>query len=125
MTDEELAKLDEARGREATALYYEGIGRISCSRDIRTGRWFRPEIDEVATTAARLAREGWMPLVDPRLEAAREIIVRFSAIRDFPGSASLWRDTAKDTPNDKAALTYIASCLPEGYSIADLPPVPE
>lgn len=75
--------------------------------------------------AARLAREGWMPPVDPRSEAAREMIVRFYEITRFPGLVEAWRNPARDNKRSKAAIAYIASCLPEGYSVADLPPVPE
>ena len=71
MTDEELAKLDEARALEATMM-------------------------------------------------ARSI-----EVQGFLTAADLWRNPDSDTTHRKAALTYLASCLPEGYSIADLPPMLE
>jgi hypothetical protein len=58
MTDEEL---DMAVGHEAVRLWRESGASA-----------FTPMTD-VATTAARLAREGWMP-VDPDLLAVREIV---------------------------------------------------
>lgn len=122
MTEEELAKLDEARAREAEAQFYEKINRPDLAKKIRAGQL---ELDPTTTIAARLARTGWMPPVDPRLDAAREIIARFYEIMRFPGLAEAWRNPAKDNKTSKAAISYLASCLPEGYSIADLPPVPE
>lgn len=122
MTEEELTKLDEARAREAEAQYFEQIKLPNYAKKVRAGEL---EVNAMTAIAARLARTGWMPPVDPRLEAAREITARIDAVRGFSDTAAFWRDPAGDTPNDKAVITYIASCLPEGYSVADLPPVPE
>lgn len=122
MTDEELAKLDEARAREAEAQYYEQLDCHGFANKIRAGQL---GLHPMTAIAARLARTGWMPPVDPRLEAAREMIARICEVQGHFDVAGLWCNPDEDTTNFKAVVADLASCLPEGYSIADLPPVPE
>ena len=122
MTEEELIELDEARALEAEAQIYEQHGDHRAASDIRAGQ---RAVSLIAIIAARLARTGWMPPADPRLEAAREMMARMSEVQGGFVVAGLWRNPDSDTGISKAKLAYIASCLPEGYLVADLPPVPE
>lgn len=119
MTNEELDKL---RAREAHVQFYEKGGLPRSAQEYRSGK---SQAAEVTVIAARLAREGWMPPADPREETAQEIMARTYEMGGFPDTARAWRTEVCHRKGHKAAIAYLASCLPEGFSVADLPDVPE
>ena len=102
MTDEEL---DKARADEAWRL--AGINDPST----QTVLWSRKAV----YAAARLAREGWMP-VDPLLLEAREIYARALEANDGVYAPKECRSGLCD---DSAAISAVLAALRRGIEIGE------
>jgi len=91
--------------RESMARYSEKLGRPGEASRFRSGHYDYSYEDSSSTLAiaVQLIKEGWE---------------QPTKVDDW--TADRWRNDISDSENDLRYLKYIASCLPDNFTMGDL-----